>query len=159
MKHNKAQTSQFIIWLYRIEDLIVGFILFSILFFGVLQIILRNFFESGIVWGDSLLRVLVLWLGLTGAIIASRNGKQISIDILTRFIPEHYKIFVKKINFIFSAFICMTISYYSGLFVYMEYQDATLAFKNIPSWVTEIIIPIGFFVMGIKYMAQIIQKK
>ncbi len=159
MKHNKVQASQFITWLYRIEDLIVGFILFSILFFGVFQIILRNFFESGIVWGDSLLRILVLWLGLTGAIIASRNGKQISIDVLTRFIPDYYKIFVKKINFIFAAFICMTISYYSGLFVYMEYQDAMLAFKNIPAWVTEIIIPIGFFVMGIKYMAQIIQKK
>jgi len=61
VKQSSSQNSKFIIWLYRIEDLIVSFILFSILFFAVLQIILRNVFENGLIWGDSLLRILVLW--------------------------------------------------------------------------------------------------
>ncbi|VAW67525.1 hypothetical protein MNBD_GAMMA10-1678, partial [hydrothermal vent metagenome] len=86
------------------------------------------------------------------------NGKQISIDILSQFVSINIRKYIKKFNFIFTAFICMTISYYSALFVYLEYQDSTLAFENIPAWLTELIIPVGFFVMGIKYIAQLTQK-
>ncbi|MFK5949615.1 MAG: TRAP transporter small permease [Methylococcales bacterium] len=128
----------------------------SILVFAVTQIILRNFFDSGFVWGNSLLRILVLWLGLAGAILASRSGKQISIDVLSQFLSDSYKIIVQKLNYLFAAVICMIISYYSLLFVYLEYQDASIAFENIPAWLTESIIPIGFAVMGIKYLVKLL---
>ena len=119
---------------------------------------MRNFLESGFIWGDIFLRVLVLWLALIGAILASRKGKQISIDVLSQFIPVPYKAYIQKFNLLFAAIVCCIISYYSGLFVYLEFQDNTIAFGNIPAWVTEIIIPIGFFILGVKYIAQIIDE-
>ena len=127
----------------------------AILTFSVSQIILRNFFDSGFVWGESLLRILVLWLGLAGAILASRSGTQISIDVLYPYVPDSYKNIVQKINHLFAAIICLIISYYSLLFVNLEYQDSTLAFENVPAWLTESIIPIGFAVLGIKYLVKI----
>ena len=68
---------------------------------AVLQIFMRNLFDSGILWGDSLVKVLVLWIGLMGAMIASRNSHHISIDILSKFLPEQIK---KITNFIISVF-------------------------------------------------------
>ena len=127
----------------------------AILFFSVSQIILRNFFDSGFVWGESLLRILVLWLGLAGAILASRSGKQISIDVLYAYVPNSYKNMVQKINHLFAAIICLIIGYYSLMFVNLEYQDSTLAFENVPAWLTESIIPIGFAILGIKYLVKI----
>ena len=127
----------------------------AILLFAVSQIILRNFFDSGFVWGESLLRILVLWIGLAGAILASRSGKQISIDVLYAYVPDSYKNFVQKINHLFAAIICLIISYYSLMFVILEYQDSTLAFENVPAWLTESIIPIGFAILGIKYLVKI----
>jgi len=144
--------------LHLLEDIIASGLLMIIMFFALYQIILRNFLDSGFIWGDSLLRVLVLWLGLVGAILASRKGKQISIDVLSQFIPVPYKIYIQKLNLLFAAIVCFIISYYSGQFVYLEYQDNTKAFENIPAWLTEIIIPIGFSIMGLKYIAQIMNE-
>jgi len=140
--------------LHVIEDVIAGIILLTIILFALSQIILRNFLDSGFIWGDSFIRVLVLWLGLVGAIIASRKNKQISIDVLSQFLPVHFKRYIQKLNLLFAAFVCFIISYYSGQFVYLEYQDNTIAFESIPAWITEIIIPVGFSVMGLRYVIQ-----
>ena len=143
-------------YLHLLEDIIVSSILLTMILFSIYQIFMRNFMESGFIWGDSFLRVLVLWLGLAGAILASRKGKQISIDVLSQFIPLPYKTYINKFNLLFAAIICFIISIYSYRFVYMEYEDATIAFANIPAWITEAIIPIGFLIMGIKYIAKIV---
>ena len=144
--------------LHILEDIIVSLILLTMMLFSLYQIIMRNFLDSGFIWGDSFLRILVLWLGLAGAILASRKGKQLSIDVLSQFIPYPYKLYIKKINLLFAAIICFIISYYSCLFVYLEYEDATIAFENVPAWVTEVIIPVGFLIMGLKYTAQIMNE-
>ena len=158
MRQDNNLQYKFVIWLNRIEDIIVTTLLSSILLFAIVQILLRNLFDSGFIWGDSLLRILVLWLGLAGAILACRKDKQISIDVLYQFVPDKYKLIIQKISFLFAAVICMTISYYSLLFVIIEYQDATIAFEKIPAWITESIIPFGFSVMGLKYFVKILNK-
>lgn len=151
-------TKKIINALHLLEDIIVILILLTMIFFSLYQIFMRNFMESGFIWGDSFLRILVLWLGLAGAILASRKGKQISIDVLSQFIPLPYKVVINKLNWLFAAIICFIISYYSYLFVYLEYVDGTIAFENIPAWITEAIIPIGFLIMGLKYVVQIVNE-
>lgn len=148
--------NQFINFIHRIENNLVILLLVSIIVFAITQVILRNFFDSGIVWGESLLRILVLWLGLAGAIVASRQGKQLNIDVLSQYIPERYKVYVKQLNYVFTALVCLTISYYSFEFTWLEYQDGSFAFEKIPAWITISIIPIAFAMMSIKYLLQII---
>jgi len=147
-------SKRIIFWLHRAEDVIVSFLLSSILIFAITQIILRNFFDSGMVWADSLLRVMVLWLALAGAILASRRGKQINVDILSQFLPAHYKTYIKKLNSLFAAGICLLISYYSFQFVSLEYNDGSIAFAGVPAWLTEAIIPLSFGILGIRYLLQ-----
>lgn len=158
MQQDKLKINKVIIYLHWIEDVIVSILLLSLLSFSILQIISRNFFNSGYIWGDSLLRILVLWLCLVGAILASRKGNQINIDILSQFITSPYKEYLQKFNLIFASIVCLIISYYSFLFVQLEYNDATKAFEKVPAWLTESIIPIGFCVMGIKYLFKSFQK-
>ncbi|MFV1982065.1 MAG: TRAP transporter small permease [Thiohalomonadales bacterium] len=154
MLQNKKINS-IVFWLHRLEDGILIFILANILLFAIIQIFLRNFFDSGLIWGDVLLRILVLWLTLAGAIVATRQGKQINIDILSQFIPENYKKFFKNLNSLFAALVCLLISYFSFEFVYSEYISGDYAFGVIPLWLTESIIPLGFGIMGIKYVTRI----
>ena len=151
-------TKKIINALHLLEDVIVSLLLLIMMLFSLYQIFMRNFMESGFIWGDSFLRVLVLWLGLAGAILASRKGKQLSIDVLSQFIPLVYKAIIKKISLLFAAIICFIISYYSYLFVYLEYEDGTIAFENVPAWITEVIIPVGFLIMGLKYITQILNE-
>ena len=65
-------------FLLATETFLLLFFLFTAIFLASTQIFLRNFFDTGIVWADSALRILVLWIGMIGAMFASRNKKTYS---------------------------------------------------------------------------------
>lgn len=138
--------------LLRLEDIVLIGALFVTLFIAVLQIILRNFFDSGIIWGDSFLNIAVLWLGMAGAMFASRDDNHISIDLGIRFLSTKNQQFTKAIIYLFTVFICSIVAWYGVNLVLMEYQEHTLAFAQIPTWVTVSIIPLGFASMALRYL-------
>ena len=51
----------------RIEKILLAVMLGLMVLMAFSQIVLRNFFATGIPWGDSLVRYLVLWVGFIGA--------------------------------------------------------------------------------------------
>ena len=137
--------------LYRVEDSILVGLLLLMITMAVLQIFLRNLFDTGIVWSDILVRILVLWVGLAGAMVASRQGNHINIDIIDRFLPERAKVIVNFVVELFTAFICAVVAYYSLQFVQMEFADGGMAFAKVPAWLCEAIIPFTFVVISIRY--------
>ncbi|HEB94488.1 MAG TPA: TRAP transporter small permease [Gammaproteobacteria bacterium] len=114
------------------------------------QIILRNFFETGIDWGPPLLRVLVLWLALLGGMAATRADNHIAIDLVSRFLPGHLKRITNAATHLFTAVVCGIVAWYAAQFVWMEYQDQMILFARVPAWAAEIIIPIGFAIIGLR---------
>jgi len=135
----------------KVEDYILIGLLLIMITMAVLQIFLRNFFDSGIVWGDSLVRVLVLWIGLVGAMIASRTDNHISIDILSRYLPSEIKRFTSLATHVFTTVVTALMAWFSLEFVRMEMGANLTAFANVPAWVCESIIPIAFGVISIRY--------
>ncbi len=135
----------------KAEDYILIGLLLIMITLAVLQIFLRNFFDSGIVWGDSLVRVLVLWIGLVGAMIASRTDNHISIDILSRYLPSRIKRFSSLATHVFTTVVTALMAWFSLEFVKMEMEVKLIAFANVPAWVCESIIPIAFGVISIRY--------
>jgi len=143
---------QIVMILQKIEDTVLVGLLLLMICMAVLQIFMRNLFDSGILWGDSLVKVLVLWIGLMGAMIASRNSHHISIDILSKFLPEQIKKITNFIISVFTSLVCGIMAYYSLSFVIMEKQDGYTAFANIPAWACESIIPIAFAIISLRYL-------
>jgi len=137
--------------LYRIEDGILVGLLLLMIGLSVTQIFLRNLFDSGIVWSDILVRILVLWVGLLGAMVASRQGNHINVDILDRYLPERVKPLVSTVVQLFTALICTVATYFSLLFVQGEYADGGTLFARVPAWVCESIIPFAFAVIALRY--------
>ena len=78
-RHWLGRLSRLTAW---IEDGLLVLIVATLVGIAGLQIILRDFFNIGLTWGDPLLRTLVLWVGMLGAMIASRTENHISIDCL-----------------------------------------------------------------------------
>ena len=144
--------SKLLHYLHKLEDSVIVILLSSMLGFAVLQIILRNFFHSGIQWSDSFLRILVLWLGLIGAMIASRDGKHINIDLLSKYLPGKLTHFSAVFCQLFTSVISAIVAYYSFLFVLMEKDSGDIAFASIPLWFCESIIPFAFSVISIRYL-------
>jgi len=139
-------------FLQKIEDGILVGLLLLMIFIAVLQIFLRNLFDSGILWGDPLVRILVLWIGLIGAMVASRDNHHISIDVISRYLPDKIKKLSNLIISIFTSLVCAVMAYYSLIFVMMEKNDGILAFATIPAWVCESIIPVSFGIISFRYL-------
>lgn len=123
-----------------------------VLVIAVTQILLRNIFDMGIIWADTFLRISVLWLGMMGALMASRNNNHISMNLGQKFLSKKNLRIVKIIIYFFTASICFIITWFGINLVLMEYEEAGLAFSGIPIWLTVSIIPISFIIMGLRYL-------
>ena len=148
----KSFTQITITALQKIEDSILIGLLLSMICMAVLQIVMRNLFDSGILWGDELIRVLVLWIGLIGAMIASRNNHHISIDVISRYLPDRIKKLTNLMTAVFTSLVCAVMAYFSLVFVMMEREDSLMAFAAIPAWVCESIIPVSFAIISLRYI-------
>ena len=119
--------------------------------FAVYQIIARNLFNEGVVWIDPLLRTLVLWVGLSGAVVATRTDHHIRIDIFAKYFPLDSLKYVQRIAYLFTMSVCLLIAWHAARFIYSEYEYGTIAFSGVPSWLTALIIPVSFSLIAFRY--------
>ena len=134
-----------------VEDAVLVFTLSAMLLVAGGQILLRNVWETGMAWGDPLLRVMVLWLGMLGAMAASRADGHITIDVLSRLFVERGRQAVRALTDLFAASVCAIVAFEGGRLVAMELEAGTVAFASVPAWACGLAIPLGFGVMALRF--------
>lgn len=134
------------------EDALLLVILISMIFLAGTQIFLRNFLDTSLFWGDEMLRLMVLWLTIAGALAASRMDKHISIAVLDRFLPGGAQLIAKVIIDLFTASICALFAWHSARFVMSSYEYGDLLMRSVPAWMLQIILPIGFALMAYRHL-------
>jgi TRAP-type C4-dicarboxylate transport system permease small subunit len=135
------------------EDGLLVLLLGMLIALAIAQIALRNIWESGFVWGEPLTKVLVLWVAMLGAMAATRDGNHITIDLVSRFLPAGARNVNRMITDFFAAFICAVLAFHAARMVMIDHEASTLAFTSLPTWICELIIPIGFAVMGLRFFS------
>ena len=143
--------------LHQVENSALWIALATMLALALLQIVLRNFFDTGLLWIESFLRILVLWLAMLGAMIGTRERNHIRIDILSRFASMRAKAWLSKINALFASMICLVAVYASIRLVIFEYQDGLTAFAWVPVWFCQLILPVGFLVMFLRLARDVVK--
>jgi TRAP-type C4-dicarboxylate transport system permease small subunit len=139
-------------WIENAETVVLITVLGLMVLFAFLQVVLRNIFNEGILWGDILLRHLVLWVGFIGASLATREQKHINIDLFGRFLSDKWKNIARLVTNLFSVFICYLLADAGWTFVQDEQMMGTEVFADIPAWYFQTIIPIGFFLMSFRFL-------
>jgi len=135
----------------RVEQTLLVTSLGFMIGIAFLQILLRNFFSTGLDWGDSLVRNLVLWTGFIGATLATKEGKHINIDVVSRWLPSLGKNVVALITHLFSFFVCCGLTYAALKFIKNEVQMGNITFLDIPAWIPELILPLTFGLMTFRF--------
>ena len=143
-------------WLHNIEDGLLGLILFTMVVLASSQVIMRNVFDSGFSWGDPLLRLLVLWLGLMGAMVATRLDRHITVDALLRVLTPGLQRIARILTKLATAMVCGLLAYYSARLVAIDYEFQSLVIGAVPAWVGDLILPIAFAVMTLRLVLQAI---
>jgi TRAP-type C4-dicarboxylate transport system permease small subunit len=143
------------VWIKRLhqaEDALLVILLSTMIVLASTQILLRNLLDSGFVWIDPLLRVLVLWLGLIGATVATRNNRHIRIDLLTKLFRRNTHRLIQSIIAQISAWTCLVIAWHGFRWVQMDYIDGITSFVGVPAWTLEVIIPATFALIGLRFL-------
>jgi C4-dicarboxylate transporter DctQ subunit len=138
-----------------LENFLIIVILGIMVLLSFLQVVLRNFFDTGLLWGDIFLRHLVLWVGFIGASLATRQDKHINIDIFNRIISKKFVPPVKFVVNLFSLIICIILAKASYQFMIMEKEAGTILFNNVHSWIIEIILPGGFSLIALRFVLKL----
>jgi TRAP-type C4-dicarboxylate transport system permease small subunit len=136
----------------RLEDFALIALLGAMILLAGTQIVQRNLLTMGWIWVDELLRILVLWLGLVGGVIATRSDRHITIDVLSRWLPESLRQRLKVLVEIFAATICGMLCWHGTRFVLMERSFGATVLGNYPAWLAQSIIPIAFGLMAGRYL-------
>jgi TRAP-type C4-dicarboxylate transport system permease small subunit len=134
------------------EDAILVAALTALIGFAVLQILLRNLFGIGIVWADPLVRVLVLWVGLIGAMAAARLDRHIVISALAQFLPPRWTVVSRALTDATTALVCAVVAVVAVRFVHDDYRAGAIAFASVPAWLCELIVPLAFAVLAARYL-------
>jgi TRAP-type C4-dicarboxylate transport system permease small subunit len=144
-----------------VEDTVISTILIGMVLLVLTQILLRNFYATGVSGGAEMVRHMVLWVAFLGAGIAARERKHIKIDIFQRIF--HTGVLRNLSEFmaeLFTTGICSILLYASIQFVINDYTSETIIpFLSlcIPIWILELIIPIGYAAVTLRYAAYTIQ--
>jgi TRAP-type C4-dicarboxylate transport system permease small subunit len=123
-----------------------------------LQIILRNFFATGIVSADIVIRHLTLGLTFLGASLATREGRHLKIDIVPRVVPKRLRSLLSVITGTLSVAVCVILARAGWNFVLLEKHSQSMFAFGIPLWVPKLIIPLGFLLIAFRLTLRMFYK-
>ena len=134
------------------EEAFLCLLLFAMILLACVQIFLRTFYASGILWADPLLRYLVVWAGLFGAAVATKQSKHISIDIISHLVPQQFLPLLRVLLNFFSASVCIVLTHAAVKFVRDEALYGGRTILDISSWELNIIYPVAFGIIACRFL-------
>lgn len=138
----------------RSEGTLFCAILAAMILLSALQVVLRNFFQVGLLWIDPLVRSLLLWVAFLGAFAAAGRARHIRIDVLGRLLPERAGRMMDRFLSFLSAVVCVFLAEGGLTYVREEYAYGSPPFLGVPSWVTQSILFWGFVLLAYRFLVQ-----
>ena len=139
----------------KIETGLLCLIIAMMLGLAILKIVMRYVFSASLLWSDIMLQHLTLWLCLLGAALATCERRHISIDVLSRILPEKITRWSNLIVDCLALIVVGILSYYGFIFLQDEQLSEAVLIGSVPLWWAKAIIPYGFVLIGIHLVLQI----
>jgi len=130
-------------WIERVETGLVAILVLAMVLLAGAQIVLRNAADSGLSWADPLLRAMVLWAAMLGALAAARDDKHIGLDLVAHFVHGRARRVLRVVTLLFAAVVSAAMAWYGVGLVQLDYGSGA-AIAGIPTWAVEAIVPVGF---------------
>lgn len=143
--------------LARVETWLLVVFLGAMIVLAFAQVVLRNFFGTGFVWGDTIVRHLVLWIGFIGGALAAFEGRHISIDALSKFFSPRLKHTSAAVTNLFGAVVCYFLAQAAWRFTMDEKAAESILVLSIPSWTAVLIIPVGYMLIFVHFLLKVIE--
>ena len=155
--------------LKKLEKCLVILSFSFMLVFSFLNVILRALYTkfdlqianeilNRIDWSESFARLMVLWITFLGASLLTMDNRHIRIDFMGQFLSP----FLLKIREIILSIACSVICFFmlhaSIGYLNLEIQYGTSSIMGIEAWKWQIIIPFGFSMMFLRFLANLLNE-
>jgi len=147
----RTSLPRWLIAIGRLENLLISVFALALVVLAGLQIVLR-LAENGLVWLDPVLRVLVLWVALLGALAAARHDKHISLDVLGRLLTGRLRRYARFVSLGFAAVIAALLCHASLGLIAVDRESGTLLAGAVPGWWAELILPVVFGLLTLRFL-------
>ena len=138
--------------IHAAEDTLLITLLGAMILIGASQIFMRNVLGEGLGWADESQRLLVLWIGLLGAMAASRDGRQLRIDLVSRYMRGYSRRIIESFADLLTAAVSGVIGWYALAFVRESYAFGDELVGGIPAWLVQGVIPLAFIVIALRHL-------
>jgi len=136
-----------------IEEAIIAVGIFIAAMTLFINVVLRYFFQGGIVWAEEFARYCIIWITFVGGSVAIRHGAHVSITALLEVVKPRNK----KLLMVFSYIVSILFT----IFLLIWGMKNTLAVKGInqltpsmeiPAYLIYLAIPVGGLLMSIRFI-------
>jgi TRAP-type C4-dicarboxylate transport system permease small subunit len=138
-----------------VERALLVLLLSGLIGLGFVQMLLRNLFASGFFWADEVLRHVVVWLGMLGASLATREQKHVNFDILARWLSPWCQLWCTLLTNLIAVLVCMLLYAAAWRFIQDERAAGTRLAFGVAAWVVQYIFPLGFLTMALRFVLHV----
>ena len=144
-----------------VKRLLFGLIAYAVMGAACLAIYLA---PNGFGWSQTLALVLLVWVGLLGTSMATKEGRHIAVDAVRRVLPDRLKrpfeITAGLVTVALSTFLTvLSVLYCRQNWVdWIEAEGRSFIFESIaiPYWLATLPIPIGFGLTAARFVSIIV---
>jgi TRAP-type C4-dicarboxylate transport system permease small subunit len=149
----------------RFEGWLLILFLSLMVFLTFLQVLLRSLFiyahvgwanevMGSIDWAEPFVRLLVLWVTFLGASLITGENKHIKIDLLTQILPAPWLPLLDVLLSLSGALVTALMFKASLFYVGTEMSFGGKLFLGIPTWVGQLILPLGFLLICFRFLVR-----
>jgi TRAP-type C4-dicarboxylate transport system permease small subunit len=138
----------------RAEDALLATLVGALILLAGTQILLRMFFQWGLPWAEPLLRALVLWTALLGAMAAARENKHLALDAAAHWLKGGWLRIARFLTQAFAAVVAGVMGWYGYALIVLEREGGAEAFLGVPVWAVQLILPLAFGTMALRFAAR-----
>ena len=141
----------------NLTGVVIVFATVTTMFLAIfINVVLRYVFASGITWAYEIHNLLLPWLVAGGAVMAACAGRNISVDIIIKVLPDSLsRLFGLAVN-AFVAAVCVGVVY-SSLPIVRAAQYSRLAETGIPQMYGYMSLLYAFSMIAVIAILQIVQ--
>ena len=142
-------------FLNKVEEGIIWIIMLEMALLSFSQVVMRYVFHTAFSWSEEVLRYQMVFVTFFGASLGVKYDAHISVKALQMGLPERFSHYLRLTILVISCAFSFVLCYYSTLLSLnvKNFGQLTPAL-GIPSFIPYLSIPVGSFLMGIRFGIQ-----
>jgi C4-dicarboxylate transporter DctQ subunit len=140
------------------ENVLLVGLLGGMMLLSVAQIIAREIFETGFYWSGELIRIMVLWLAMVGAVAACRENRHIRIDAISHLLSDRVVGVARVVVDLFAAGVCALVAWHAWRYTLLEMEFEDTVLIDTPAWIVHAIVPLAFGLLSYRFLVGVGKK-